>query len=62
MHQTNHLNLGQILGWNKWRGACDKASLCGYSDAYTLVNGTVAIKNTVARGQRNNGANKEVIF
>ena len=31
-----------------------------YSEAYILVKGTV--KNTAARGQPNNGVNKEVIF
>ena len=37
-----------------------RSSLCNYSDAQILVEGTITVTNTVARP--NNGANKKVIF
>ena len=39
-----------------------RSSLCDYSDAYTLVQGTITVANTVAQGQTNNGDNKKIIF
>ena len=38
------------------------SSLCYYSNAYKLVKKTITVTNTAARGQPNNGANKDVIF
>ena len=38
------------------------SSLCDYSNAYILVEGTITVTNTVAQDQPNNGTNKEVIF
>ena len=37
-------------------------SLCGYSDAYILVNGTIAVNNTAAAGPNANNTNKKVVF
>ena len=39
-----------------------RSSLCGYSDAYMLVKGTITVRNTAAAGAAANNANKEVIF
>ena len=38
-----------------------KVKLCDYSDAYVLVKGNVAIRNTAAQGQTNNATNKKNI-
>ena len=39
-----------------------KSSLCDYSDAYTLVKGTIAVNNTAAAGANANNPDKKVIF
>ena len=39
-----------------------KSSLCDYSDAYILVNGTITVNNTAAADADANNTNKEVIF
>ena len=39
-----------------------KSSLCDYSDAYILVKGTIAVKNTAAADADANDTNKKVIF
>ena len=39
-----------------------KSSLCDYSDAYILVNGTIAVNNTAAAGADANNANKKIII
>ena len=39
-----------------------RSSLCDYSDAYLIVEGTIAVTNTAAQGQPNNRAHKKVIF
>ena len=39
-----------------------KSSLCDYSDAYILVKGTIAVKNTAAADAEANNTNKKVIF
>ena len=39
-----------------------KPSLCGYSDAYILVKGTISVNNTAAAGAAVNNTNKKVIF
>ena len=57
------------------RGLCDvnsqikfkttmlKSSLCDYSDAYILVQGTIAVNNTAAAAAADaNNANEKVIF
>ena len=36
-----------------------RSSLCNYSDAYILVKGNVAVRNTAAQGQTNNATNKK---
>ena len=38
-----------------------RSILYDYSDAYILVKGTIKAKNTAARDQPNNGANKQII-
>ena len=35
-----------------------RSSLCGYSDAYKLVKGTITVANTAAPGTAANNANK----
>ena len=39
-----------------------KFSLCGYSDAYILVKGTISVDNTAAQVAAANNTNKKVIF
>ena len=39
-----------------------RTSLCDYSDAYTLVKGTITVANTVAADTDANNTNKKVIF
>ena len=40
-----------------------RSSLCGYSDAYTLVKGTIPVdNNTAGAGDAANNTNKKVIF
>ena len=39
-----------------------KSSLYDYSDAYILVEGTITVNNTAARGAAANNTNKKVIF
>ena len=39
-----------------------KSSLCNYSDAYILVNGTITVANTGAEDADANNTNKKVIF
>ena len=37
-----------------------KSSLCGYTDAYILVKGTIAVPNTAATGAASNNSNKKI--
>ena len=46
----------------KFKTTILKSSLCDYSDAYTLVKGTITVNNTVAQGAAANNTNKKVIF
>ena len=46
----------------KFKTTMLKSSLCDYSDAYTLVKGTVTVNNTAAQGAAANNTNKKVIF
>ena len=39
-----------------------KSSLCDYSDAYSLVKGTITVNNTAAADANANNTNKKVIF
>ena len=39
-----------------------KSSLCDYSDAYILVNGSITVNNTAAADADANNTNKKVIF
>ena len=39
-----------------------KSSLCGYSDAYILVKGTITANNTAAANADANNTNKKVIL
>ena len=39
-----------------------KSSLCGYTDAYILVKGTIAVPNTAATGAASNNSNKKIII
>ena len=59
---------------NESRGACNvnsqikvkttmlKSSLCGYSDAYILVKGSITVNNTAAPDTDGNNTNRKVIF
>ena len=46
----------------KFKTTMLKSSLCDYSDAYTLVKGTIIVNNTAAAGAAVNNNNKKVIF
>ena len=46
----------------KFKTTMLKSSLCGYSDAYILVKGTIAVNNTAAANADANNTNKKVIF
>ena len=46
----------------KFKTSMLKSSLCGYSDAYILVKGTISINNAAAQGAAANNTNKKVIF
>ena len=46
----------------KFKTTMLKSSLCDYSDAYILVNGTISVNNTAAQGVAVNNTNKKVIF
>ena len=39
-----------------------RSSLRDYSDPFILAKGTIAVTNTAAEGQPNNGLNKNVTF
>ena len=39
-----------------------RSNLCGYSDSYKLVKGTITVPNTAAASAVVNNTNKEVIF
>ena len=53
-----HNKVNQIRFKNSILGS----GLCDYSDAYTLVKGTITAVNTAAQIQPKNGANSTVIF
>ena len=38
------------------------SSLCGYSNAYTLIKRTIKVENKGAQGHLNNAANKKAIL
>ena len=57
MNQEEHVN-SQI----KFKTAMLKSSLCGYSDAYILVKGTITVNNIAAADADANNTNKKVIF
>ena len=46
----------------KFKTTMFKSSLCDYSDAYILVEGTISVNNTAAAGAAVNNINKKVIF
>ena len=46
----------------KFKTTMLKSSLCDYSDAYILVQGTISVNNTAAAGAAVNNNNKKVIF
>ena len=46
----------------KFKTTMSKSSLCDYSDAYILVNGTITVNNTVAADADANYTNEKVIF
>ena len=46
----------------RFKTAMLRSNLYDYSDAYTLVKGTITVENTSAQSQRNNATNKNVIF
>ena len=39
-----------------------RSNLCGYSDAYILVEGNITVNNTAADGANADSTNKKVIF
>ena len=46
----------------RFKTAMLSSNLYYYSDAYTLVKGTITVENTSAQSQPNNATNKNVIF
>ena len=46
----------------KFKTTMLKSSLCDYSDAYVLFEGTITVNNTANAGAAANNANKKVIF
>ena len=46
----------------KFKTSMLRSSLCGYSDAYILVNGNITVDNTADDGADANNDNKKVIF
>ena len=46
----------------KFKTTMSKSSLCDYSDAYILVNGTITVNNTAAADADANYTNEKVIF
>ena len=46
----------------KFKTTMLKSSLCGYSDAYILVKGTITVNNTAAADTEANNTNKKIIF
>ena len=46
----------------KFKTTMLKSSLCDYSDAYSLVKGTITVNNIAAQGAAANNTNKKVIF
>ena len=46
----------------KFKTTMLKSSLCDYSDAYILVNGTITVNNTAPAGAAANNTNKRVIY
>ena len=46
----------------KFKTTMLKTSLCDYSDAYILGNGTISVNNSAAAGAAANNTNKKVIF
>ena len=46
----------------KFKTTMLKSSLCDYTDAYTLVKGTITVNNTAASDADANNTNKKVIF
>ena len=46
----------------KFKTTMLKSSLCGYSDAYVLVKGTISVNNTAVADADVNNTNKKVIF
>ena len=51
-----------VISQIKFKTTMLKSSLCDYSDAYILVNGTISVNNTAAQGAVVNNNNKKVIF
>ena len=47
---------------NKFKTSMLKLSLCDYSDAYTLVKGTVSIVSVPPPAENLNNSDKEVVF
>ena len=46
----------------KFKTTILKSSLCGYSDAYILVKGTISVNNTAAEGAAANNNDRKAIF
>ena len=46
----------------KFKTTMLKSSLCGYSESYILVKGTITVNNTAAQGAAANNTTKKVIF
>ena len=46
----------------KFKTSMLRSSLCNYSNAYILAEGSIAVIITAAQGQANNAAIKKVIF
>ena len=62
--EINHESIGayNVNSQIKFKTTMLKSSLCDYSDAYSLVKGTITVNNIAAQGTAANNTNKKVIF
>ena len=60
--ENNNNNTNDSSSSIKFKISMIKSSLCGYSDAYILVKGTITIPNAEAASAAVNNTNKKVVF
>ena len=61
--ETYNVNMfNMLICQTKCKTTMLKSSLCGYSDAYIIVKGTITVNNTAGAGAAANNTDKKVIF